>query len=348
MFRGKIFVLALFSVYFLSSAAEKKTSGINTSFTGIFAFGDSVLDTGNNNFLLTFLKGNYWPYGWNFDYKIPTGRFGNGRVFTDIIAEGLGIKRLVPAYSKIRRVDSDNLKTGVCFASGGSGIDNLTSKTLRVLSTGDQIQDFKDYLKKLRKVVKSKKKVKEIISNAVFLISEGNNDIGYFTAPALLRLQSTDTYTSRMVFWSRKFIKDLYDLGARKFAVMGVMPVGCLPLHRFLFGGVFGWCNFLLNKVSKDFNSKLQKGLISYAVEYDFRGAKFVYVDIYGSLMDLINHPKAYGFTEAEKACCCMPNAIIPCFNADKHVFYDFAHPSQRAYEVISKPLVYQIAKGLA
>lgn len=80
MFRGKIFVLVLFSIYFLSSAAKQ-----NTSFSAIFAFGDSVLDTGNNNFLLTLLKGNYWPYGWNFDYKIPTGRFGNGRVFTDIV-----------------------------------------------------------------------------------------------------------------------------------------------------------------------------------------------------------------------------------------------------------------------
>lgn len=47
-----------------------------------------------------------------------------------IVAEGLGIKRLVPAYSKIRRIDSEDLKTGVCFASGGSGIDDLTSRTL--------------------------------------------------------------------------------------------------------------------------------------------------------------------------------------------------------------------------
>lgn len=80
MFRGKIFVLSLISIYVLSSAA-----GQNTSFSALFAFGDSVLDTGNNNFLLTLLKGNYWPYGLSFDYKFPTGRFGNGRVFTDIV-----------------------------------------------------------------------------------------------------------------------------------------------------------------------------------------------------------------------------------------------------------------------
>lgn len=90
-------------------------------------------------------------------------------------------------------------------------------------------------------------------------------------------------------------MKDLYDLGARKFAVMGVMPIGCVPFHRALFGGVFGWCNFFLNKIAQDFNTKLQKGLQSYGVEDNFKGAKFTYVDMYGSLMDLINHPKAFG-----------------------------------------------------
>lgn len=51
-------------------------------------------------------------------------------VKSSIVAQGLQIKRLVPAYSKIRRIDSEDLKTGVCFASGGSGIDDLTSRTL--------------------------------------------------------------------------------------------------------------------------------------------------------------------------------------------------------------------------
>ncbi|XP_024011125.1 GDSL esterase/lipase EXL6 isoform X3 [Eutrema salsugineum] len=311
MFRETILVLTLFSICFLSSAAEK-----NNTFSALFAFGDSVLDTGNNNLLLTLLKGNYWPYGWNFDFKIPTGRFGNGRVFTDIV--------------------------------GGSGIDDLTSRTLRVLSAGDQVKDFKDYLKKLKKVVKNKKKRKEIISNAVFLISEGNNDLGYFFAPAIVRLYSTDTYTSKMVGWTKVFLQDLYKLGARKFAVMGVMPVGCLPFHRLMFSGVFAWCNFFVNSVVENFNTKLKKGLQSYDVEDCFKGAKFVYVDMYGTLMDLITNPKAYGFSEGKRSCCCMPTSIIPCKDPDQYVFYDFAHPSQKAYEVISKPLIYQMRKGLA
>ncbi|EOA33989.1 hypothetical protein CARUB_v10021485mg [Capsella rubella] len=164
-------------------------------------------------------------------------------------AEGLGIKRLVPAYSKIRRIDSDDLKTGVCFASGGSGIDDLTSKTLKVTTILDTL------------------------------------------SPPLFYDYSPQIYTpAEWLVGPNSFYK--------KFAVLGVMPVGCLPIHRAEFGA-FGWCNSYLNKVTQDFNSKLQKGLTSYAVEYEFRGAKFVYVDMYGKLMDLINHPKAYACVDS-------------------------------------------------
>lgn len=78
MCRKKILVLVLFSIYFLS------TDAANGSFPALLAFGDSILDTGNNNYLITLMKGNIWPYGRSM--KIPTGRFGNGRVFSDIIS----------------------------------------------------------------------------------------------------------------------------------------------------------------------------------------------------------------------------------------------------------------------
>jgi len=72
-------VLTLFSSYFIS------TDAVNGSFPALLAFGDSILDTGNNNFLLTFMKGNIWPYGRSFSMRRATGRFGNGRVFSDIV-----------------------------------------------------------------------------------------------------------------------------------------------------------------------------------------------------------------------------------------------------------------------
>ena len=58
----------------------------NETFLAIQAFGDSVLDTGNNNNLITMAKSNFPPYGRDFtvDGK-PTGRFCNGKTISDFI-----------------------------------------------------------------------------------------------------------------------------------------------------------------------------------------------------------------------------------------------------------------------
>ena len=44
-------------------------------------------------------------------------------------AEGLGIKKTLPAARKFFIAPSD-LKTGVCFASGGAGVDPVTSRLM--------------------------------------------------------------------------------------------------------------------------------------------------------------------------------------------------------------------------
>lgn len=62
-------------------AAENGT----LKFPGLFAFGDSILDTGNNNNLATVAKCNFPPYGRDLVGGIPTGRFGNGKVLSDLI-----------------------------------------------------------------------------------------------------------------------------------------------------------------------------------------------------------------------------------------------------------------------
>ncbi|GJT17104.1 RNA-directed DNA polymerase, eukaryota, reverse transcriptase zinc-binding domain protein [Tanacetum coccineum] len=59
-----------------------------------FIFGDSLVDSGNNNELVTKAKANYLPYGIDFPQG-ATGRFTNGRTMADIIDKGgLGIGSL--------------------------------------------------------------------------------------------------------------------------------------------------------------------------------------------------------------------------------------------------------------
>lgn len=74
-------ILAFSSICLFYVGSAQQTSTVSA----LFAFGDSILDTGNNNLLATVTKVNFFPYGRDFTGGIPTGRFGNGRVFSDMI-----------------------------------------------------------------------------------------------------------------------------------------------------------------------------------------------------------------------------------------------------------------------
>jgi hypothetical protein len=50
-----------------------------------FVFGDSLVDAGNNNYIVSLSKANYVPNG--VDFGMPTGRYTNGRTIVDIIGK---------------------------------------------------------------------------------------------------------------------------------------------------------------------------------------------------------------------------------------------------------------------
>ncbi|OMP03046.1 Lipase, GDSL [Corchorus olitorius] len=83
----------------------------------LYVFGDSLLDSGNNNILLTLAKANYPPYGKDFPNGTATGRFTNGRTIADFIAEFLGLPYSPPVLS----VHAPTV-TGLNYASATCGI----------------------------------------------------------------------------------------------------------------------------------------------------------------------------------------------------------------------------------
>ncbi|XP_058095729.1 GDSL esterase/lipase At5g45950-like isoform X2 [Magnolia sinica] len=106
--------------------------------TCILVFGDSTVDPGNNNHLSTRVKGNYPPYGKDFFHGIPTGRFSNGRLPTDFIAEDLGLKASIPAFLD-RGLKREELLHGVSFASAACGYDELTANITEMHKLGGTI-----------------------------------------------------------------------------------------------------------------------------------------------------------------------------------------------------------------
>lgn len=58
---------------------------IAINFSANFVFGDSLVDVGNNNYIISLSKANYFPNG--IDFGRPTGRYTNGRTIVDIIGK---------------------------------------------------------------------------------------------------------------------------------------------------------------------------------------------------------------------------------------------------------------------
>ncbi|XXG82248.1 hypothetical protein AAC387_Pa10g0236 [Persea americana] len=133
MERGTI--ILLFTLFF---SIVSHSSAEAHSISAIFAFGDSTIDPGNNNYIGTWFRGDHSPYGHDFPGQVATGRFSNGKLMTDFLVSSLGIKDLLPAYLDPSITDHD-LLTGVSFASAGSGFDVLT--TVMVFDRGGSLPE---------------------------------------------------------------------------------------------------------------------------------------------------------------------------------------------------------------
>lgn len=76
------FAFSDFCAAFLAEAETSPPRNITTR--AVIVFGDSIVDTGNNNYLKTLLKCNYPPYGNDFIGRKATGRYSNGKVPSDL------------------------------------------------------------------------------------------------------------------------------------------------------------------------------------------------------------------------------------------------------------------------
>ncbi|KAL2547783.1 GDSL esterase/lipase [Forsythia ovata] len=312
----------------------------------IIVFGDSSVDAGNNNQISTVLKSNFRPYGRDFYGGKPTGRFSNGRIPPDFISEGFGLRPFVPAYLDPMYNISD-FATGVCFASAGTGYDNSTSNVLNVLPVWKEVEYYKDYQKRLKAYV-GEEKAKYIISEALYLISMGTNDFleNYYTLPDRQSQYTVDQYQVFLLGIAEQLIKEIYGLGARKMSLTGLPPMGCLPLERttnFVNGNGDG-CMDGYNIVALHFNAKLS-GLV-HKLNKELPGLRVVLSDPYNVFMQIIKKPSSFGFDVAAVACCssgmfemgylCDQMNPFTCSDANKYVFWDSFHPTEKTNKILS------------
>lgn len=307
--------------------------------TCLLVFGDSSVDPGNNNHLSTINKANYLPYGMDLNSQ-PTGRFSNGKLATDFIAEALGYVNMTRAFldPQINKVD---MLHGISFASAGSGYDDLTANFSNAMTLAKQREYLRHYEIHLSQMV-GVDKARETMKNAIYILSMGTNDFlqNYFLEVIRSMQYTVEQYQNFLIRSLFTHVKIIHSQGARRLAVVGVPPLGCEPLIRTIRDDETK-CDDDLNKVAFTFNLKIKREL--QALKRLF-GIKVAYIDIYSIILEAVQNPQKFGFTETSKGCCGTGTVeygesckgLKTCGDRTKFVFWDAVHPSEKMHKIMA------------
>ncbi|CAL5335081.1 GDSL esterase/lipase At5g45960-like [Camellia sinensis] len=350
-------LLCLFVVFFVSKAQDEPPRTLKYLFRSVYSFGDSFVDPGNNNYLPNVAKSNFPPYGRDFVNKQPTGRFSNGKLFPDFVAIYLGSEYQRPYMDPMLNLTEQ--PTAVSFASATSGYDPSTTNKSNATSMLDQLEEFKVYKGKLQRKL-GKRIANREIRRALFYVNAGSDDfaLSYFgdgnptttSSGSIPQKITPEEYEQSLLKRVKQFVQGLWYQGARKIAVNGLPPLGCIPIGITRLPPTPGNsqdarnCVEYVNAISKDFNLLLQDELKALQNKFPKFGTKIAYIDFEQPLLDIIQNPDEYDFSEVNKGCCgtglyeigVQCNETTPvCADASEYVFWDAAHPSEDAYYAI-------------
>ncbi|ONK72575.1 uncharacterized protein A4U43_C04F20840 [Asparagus officinalis] len=335
-----LLLLLLLQIHQTLTLATNETS---PKVPALIVFGDSVVDPGNNNAIITTTRCNFPPYGKDFVGHRATGRFSNGKTPSDLFASQLGIKEYLPAYLGTK-LSPEELLTGVSFASGGCGYDPQTALLVSALNMTDQLNLFKEYKEKV-KIIAGEEKAVDIITKSIYFIATGTDDIAntYFTAQIRKLEYDLPSYIKYLVQQASSFYQELYKSGARKIVILGAPPIGCVPSQRTLAGGIERDCVPLYNEAAMMLNKELAMEI--QRLNSTLPGSMLLYIDTYTPLLDMISRPSAYGFKVSSKGCCgtgtfevtltCNSWTTNICDDVSEYLFWDTYHPTERAYQIL-------------
>ncbi|KAM0952213.1 putative triacylglycerol lipase [Dioscorea sansibarensis] len=324
-------------------------------YPAMYVLGASQLDVGNNNYLATLIKVNFHPYGIDFPGGEATGRFGNGNIITDYLAKNFGLEASPKPYLSLSFFNT-NKTTGVNFASGGAGILDSTNKGL-CIAFSKQIDYFNATVEAIVKQIGRGETYKHI-SKSFIVINIGNNDILVYNGVGFSSIELNGTpeqYVDQLISSVQPLLKDIYNLGGRKFVIIGAGAQGCLPILRAR--QATGDCNGDANYLSRLFNKRLASLLRD--LQSNFIGFQYSFFNPYTAFVELYINRRKNGFTEVKVACCGAGNlnatipcnaTTIPCSNRTNHVFWDSVHNTEAVARVFmniafrgSYPHVYPI-----
>ncbi|WVZ68974.1 hypothetical protein U9M48_017845 [Paspalum notatum var. saurae] len=309
-----------------------------------FIFGDSLVDNGNNNYIVSLARANYPPYGIDFAGG-PSGRFTNGLTTVDVIAQLLGFDNFIPPFAA---TGGDQLLGGANFASAAAGIRAETGQQLggRIPFAG-QVQNYQTAVQTLVNILGDQDTASDHLSRCIFSVGMGSNDyLNNYFMPAFYNTGSRYTpaqYAGALIADYRRYLQVLYNYGARKVVLIGVGQVGCSPNELARYSADGATCVSRIDSAIQIFN----RGLVGLVDEFNaLPGAHFTFINAFNIFQDILANAASYGFTVTNAGCCgvgrnngqvtCLPYQA-PCANRDQHIFWDAFHPSEAANIIVGR-----------
>ncbi|XP_021898226.1 GDSL esterase/lipase At5g18430-like [Carica papaya] len=315
-----------------------------------FVFGDSLVDSGNNNYLATTARADSAPYGIDYPTHRPTGRFSNGLNIPDLISQEIGLSEPPLPYLS-PQLTGQRLLVGANFASAGIGILNDTGvQFLNIIRMYRQLDHFQEYQQRVSSLI-GPKQTRRLVNQALVLITVGGNDFvnNYYLVPysARSRQFALPDYVKFLLSEYRKLLLRVHQLGGRRVLVTGTGPMGCVPAELAMRGSSNGGCSTELQRAASLYNPQLIQMLNG--LNGKLGRHVFIAANTHQMHLDFLAQPQAYGFTTSKIACCgqgpynglglCTLVSDL-CPNRDLYVFWDSFHPSEKANKLIVQKMM--------
>lgn len=281
--------------------------GHECNFPAIFNFGDSNSDTGG---LSAAFGQAPSPNGETF-FHAPSGRYCDGRLLIDFIAEKLKLPHLSAFLDSI----GSNFSHGANFATSGSSIrrQNTTffESGYSPFSLDVQAVQYSDFVRRSQIARKNGffdtlLPPKDYFSRALYTFDIGQNDL---TSGYRLNLtnEQVEAYIPDVLSQFSDVIKNLYAQGGRYFWIHNTGPVGCLPYIMNAFSIPKSQvdkngCWDPYNEPAHYFNLRLKEAVLKLRKELPL--AAITYVDVYSVKYSLISQAKKLGFGNPFLVCC--------------------------------------------
>ncbi|CAJ2632382.1 unnamed protein product [Trifolium pratense] len=332
------FLLSLIFLMLHLSGQRVVEAETDHNITKLFVFGDSYADTGNIKRGLA----SSWkhPYGVTFPGK-PAGRFSDGRVLTDYIAQYLKMKSPI-SYRVRKYAMPHHLKYGMNFAFGGTGV-------FETLNPGPNMTTQIDFFEG---ALKDKLYTTEDINNSVALVSVAGNDYTRYTVKNG-SIQGLPSFIESLINQTITNIIRIKGLGVKKVIISNLQPVGCLPSTTA--SNSFKQCNETSNNLLALYHNTLLTQAVTKLNQQtkDHNSSPFLVLNLYDSFMSVLNHPSTHNIMDKLKPCCVGVSNEYSCGSVDENnvkkylvcekpksaFFWDLVHPTEAGWHAVYNKL---------